>query len=337
MNDVSKSVNIYSKEDIIDIKKYVKKYTTYHDINSIKALITLFNTFLLYCFSLILMKYSIIGIPAISFVTIRTFIIFHDCCHRSFFKKISHNYYLANILSPFVLQSEENWRSGHNHHHQTHGNRNLIDHTKTVISLQEFNESPFTYKAFYLFIRTPPVFFIVIPFYAFFISNLNKIRYMIQYSTLLGFLFYIGGVDFMYRFILGQYISTIIGTMLFHLQHQVNIGYWEFFDKTDTLSKDNSELMGSSMIQIPNYLKWITLGIEYHHIHHLNPRVPCYNLKDCHDNCEGRFDKITSINFQDCFKALFHTFYDSKNKKYISFKIFSIFGLEQVHKSHSKL
>ena len=61
----------------------------------------------------------------------------------------------------------------------------------------------------------------------------------------------------MYRFILGQYISTIIGTMLFHLHgHQVNIGYWEFFDKTDTLSKDNSELMGSSMIQIPNYLKW---------------------------------------------------------------------------------
>ena len=60
MNDVSKSVNIYSKEDIIDIKKYVKKYTTYHDKNSIKALITLFNTFLLYCFSLILMKYSII-------------------------------------------------------------------------------------------------------------------------------------------------------------------------------------------------------------------------------------------------------------------------------------
>ena len=44
MNDVSKSVNIYSKEDIINIKKYVKKYTTYHDKNSIKALITLFNT-----------------------------------------------------------------------------------------------------------------------------------------------------------------------------------------------------------------------------------------------------------------------------------------------------
>ena len=30
-------------------------------------------------------------------------------------------------------------------------------------------------------------------------------------------------------------------------------------------------------------LAWITFGIEYHHIHHLNSRVPSYNLQKCHD------------------------------------------------------
>lgn len=333
MNGVPKPVNIYSKRDITNIKKYAKKYTTYYNKNNIRALITLFNTFLLYCFSLMILKYSIIGIPAISLVTFRTFVIFHDCCHRSFFKKNSYNYYLANILSPLVLQSEESWKSGHNHHHLSHGNRNLTDHTKTVISLREFDELSFTYKVFYSIARNPPVFFTIVPLYVFFISNLNKIRYMIQYSGLLVFLYYIGGPNFMYQFVLGQYISAVIGTMLFHLEHQVNIGYWEFFDENDSLSKDNSELMGSSMIQVPNYLKWATLGIEYHHIHHLNPQVPCYNLKDCHDNSDGRFNKITSINFHDCFKALFHTFYDSKTKRYTSFKIYSVFGLEQTYKS----
>ena len=31
---------------------------------------------------------------------------------------------------------------------------------------------------------------------------------------------------------------------------------------------------GSSFLQVPPLLKFFTLGIEYHHIHHLDIRVP---------------------------------------------------------------
>lgn len=38
-------------------------------------------------------------------------------------------------------------------------------------------------------------------------------------------------------------------------------------------------LSGSSFLSVPWWWSWATLGIEYHHIHHLNTRVPCYRLK----------------------------------------------------------
>jgi len=41
-------------------------------------------------------------------------------------------------------------------------------------------------------------------------------------------------------------------------------------------------LEGCSHLQIGFPLNWFTLGIEYHHVHHLNARIPGYRLKAAH-------------------------------------------------------
>ena len=78
--------------------------------------------------------------------------------------------------------------------------------------------------------------------------------------------------------------------MLFHLQHQVNTGYYKKYDENDTFTHDKAQLHGASMLQIPWFLKWTTFGIEYHHIHHLTPRIPSYNLQRCHEDNEQAQD-----------------------------------------------
>jgi omega-6 fatty acid desaturase (delta-12 desaturase) len=40
---------------------------------------------------------------------------------------------------------------------------------------------------------------------------------------------------------------------------------------------------GSSFYQLPAGLRWFSANIGYHHVHHLNPRIPNYRLKQCHD------------------------------------------------------
>ena len=42
-------------------------------------------------------------------------------------------------------------------------------------------------------------------------------------------------------------------------------------------------LKGASYIKVPWFFRFFTFGIEYHHIHHLNARIPGYYLQECHD------------------------------------------------------
>ena len=50
--------------------------------------------------------------------------------------------------------------------------------------------------------------------------------------------------------------------MLFHLQHQVNIGYYQPFNNDDYVQKKNADLKGASVLKIPYFLKFFTFGIE---------------------------------------------------------------------------
>ena len=116
--------------------------------------------------------------------------------------------------------------------------------------------------------------------------------------------------------------------MLFHLQHQVNAGFWEDYDKNDRATYNLAQLHASSMIVVPSLLKWATFGIEYHHIHHLNTRVPSYNLQKCHEENFHLFNKITVVGYKQAFLSLFHTLYDEENKKYISFPLAQQYGIQ---------
>ena len=100
---------------------------------------------------------------------------------------------------------------------------------------------------------------------------------------------------------------------MFHLQHQVNIGYWKPIENGDQLSKDNAELLGSSVIQIPPFIDYFTSGIEYHNIHHLDPGIPCYNIKKCYEGlCALNLLPDNKIKYKQQYDSLFHTIFNEK-------------------------
>ena len=84
-------------------------------------------------------------------------------------------------------------------------------------------------------------------------------------------------------------------------------------------NKKDSGLKGSSFIQVPKYLQYFTAGIEYHHIHHMNAKIPGYNLKKYHDKNYKDDKTITKLSMRDCYDNLWLTLYDEETKKYISF------------------
>jgi omega-6 fatty acid desaturase (delta-12 desaturase) len=84
----------------------------------------------------------------------------------------------------------------------------------------------------------------------------------------------------------------------------------------------DSGLKGSSFIQIPYLLKYFTSGIEYHHIHHFNSKIPNYNLQSYHEEVISKsniFDNIVKLSMTDCYNNLTLSLYDEINNKYITF------------------
>ena len=62
-----------------------------------------------------------LSVPAAAFL-VRTFIIFHDCCHGSFFRSQRANDLLGGLIGVLTLTPYAYWRKTHALHHATSGN-----------------------------------------------------------------------------------------------------------------------------------------------------------------------------------------------------------------------
>jgi len=327
----------YTKEEINVIKEKIEPYKNFYLTNNEKPFLHLFITILGIFISIFLIKKSPYFIPLLSLFIARTFMIFHDCCHNSFLKisenqhnngETGWNKFVAKIIETICGYDCNTWSKIHSYHHKIHGNANFVDETKTVINLDEYEQFPYYKKLAYRVFRSPIIFFFILPIYVFYLQHLIKPLFTIKVLAFYFLIYIFGKFNLVKRVLISHYIAGIIGIMLFHLQHQVNTGYYKKYDKTDTFTHDKAQLHGASMLQIPWFLKWTTFGIEYHHIHHLTPRIPSYNLQSCHEDNEQLFNKITKVGYLQAFKSLFHTLYDEKREKYISFPIHAYLGLQ---------
>jgi omega-6 fatty acid desaturase (delta-12 desaturase) len=322
--------NIYSEKQINEIKQHIKSnaYAT----NFIKPFIHLY-------FSIIIIFILLFGIYKTSnnnlifgyiillaLFLMRLFMMFHDLCHKSYFpsnerqdKKKGINIFIAQCIEWLCLFPANYWDNIHSHHHKTHGNSNEYDGTRTVITSTEYKKLPKYQQILYDIFRNPFIFFTLMPLYVYWINRFTHfyLFYIIKYILFLFVLYKVGSWKLLGAFLIAQYIGGAIGILLFHLQHQVNIGYWLPFDTKDTISKGNADLLGASVLKIPWFLEYFTNGIEYHNIHHTDPGVPCYNIKKCYNElCELNLLPNNKVGYSQSFQSLFYTIFNDKTKRY---------------------
>ena len=61
-------------------------------------------------------------------------------------------------------------------------------------------------------------------------------------------------------------------------------------------------------------LQWFSGNIGFHHIHHLSPRIPNYNLEHCHKS-EPLFRDIKPLTLSDSIRTLGLRLWDESSKK----------------------
>lgn len=111
-------------------------------------------------------------------------------------------------------------------------------------------------------------------------------------------------------------VAGSAGVWLFYVQHQFEGVYWERRDEWDYSA---AALQGSSFYKLPRVLQWFSGNIGFHHIHHLSPRIPNYNLEKCH-NADPLFQQVTPVTLLSSFKSFTFRLWDEKRRKLVDYR-----------------
>ncbi len=260
---------------------------------------------------------------------VRIFIIFHDCCHFSFFKNRKANKVLGTITGILTLFPYSKWQHSHSIHHATSSNldkRGVGD--LWMMTIDEYENASLFVKLQYRLYRNPFIMFILGPIYEFLLANrFNRkgARWNERLNTyatniaLVLLVILLGSTLGWSSFLLVQLpiflISGSVGVWLFYVQHTFEDTYFEEDENWDYVK---AAVEGSSYYHLPKWMQWLTGNIGYHHVHHLSPRVPNYNLEQVHNETEP-LRNVPTVTLASSLRSLKFRLWDEKDKKFISF------------------
>ncbi|GKV68497.1 fatty acid desaturase [Sporosarcina sp. NCCP-2716] len=261
---------------------------------------------------------------------VRTFIIFHDCTHGSFFKNKKANDIVGTFTGVLTLFAYEKWKREHAIHHATSSNldkRGVGD--IWVMTVEEYQQASFWQRLSYRFYRNPLVMFGFGPLYLVLISsrfNRKDARrkerlntYFINAALVVlytGMILLVGWQAFVIVQGITMFTAGALGIWLFYIQHTFEDSYFEEESEWDYVK---AAVEGSSYYKLPKVLQWATGNIGFHHVHHLAPRVPNYNLEMAHE-LTPPLQKATTIDVKKSLESLRYKVYDPEHKKFITFR-----------------
>jgi len=271
----------------------------------------------------------LLSIPTAGFM-VRTFIIFHDCGHGSFFasKKASE---IAGIVTGILTFTPwTRWWHDHAVHHATAGDldrRGVGDvYTMTVA---EYLAAPWWKKAGYRLMRHPFDLFVIGAPIVFGIVHRLPLRGLgrrerasvwwtnLALVVLIGLLVWAFGWK---AYLLVQipvfWLGTAAGVWLFYMQHQFDGVYWERHEKWNFFE---AGLKGCSYYKLPRVLQWFTGNIGFHHIHHMSAKIPNYRLEACYrENPDLQHPATLTVG--SSLKSLTLHLYDEQLRQLVSWK-----------------
>ena len=269
-----------------------------------------------------------LSIPTAGFM-VRTFIIFHDCGHGSFFKSRRANSILGNITGVLTFTPYQRWKHDHAIHHATAGD---LDRRGTgdvgTWTVQEYLDAPRWKRIGYRIMRNPIILFTIGAAIVFAFtqriplpSQGKRERASVWWTNLalavlIGSLIWlVGWKTYLLVQIPVLLLGTSVGVWLFYVQHNFEGTYWERNEHWDFFM---ASMKGSSYYQLPAVLQWFSGNIGFHHIHHLSARIPNYNLPKCYQ--ENPIFHVKPVTLLSGLKSLRLRLWDEKKQRLVGWE-----------------
>jgi omega-6 fatty acid desaturase (delta-12 desaturase) len=246
---------------------------------------------------------------------LRLFVIYHDQQHRAILPRSSLAAIFMRFLGICFLAPSAIWRSSHDYHH-SHNCKLRSAHIGSfpIMTREQYRQTPAGERFLYLFMRHPltilfgyiTVFIfgmVILPFVNSPRKNFDSVPAILLHGAVATLLvLYFGWLGLVLTLLLPFSVAGALGSYLFYAQHNF----------PGVILKDNkgwtyegAALESSSFLKTNPLMSWFTANIGYHHIHHLNHRVPFYRLPEIYrDIPELRRARTTSLHPLEVLRCL---------------------------------
>ena len=262
---------------------------------------------------------------------LRFFVIYHDQQHEAILPRSRLAEGIMWIFGILVLSPSSVWRSSHNHHHH-HNSKLRGSHIGSypLMTVEQYIRAPKGTRFKYLFMRHPLTilfgYLFVFMYGMCLYPGLTKLRQ--HYDGLIAFSVHVvlaialtwlfGWPALLLTLIVPLLIASAIGSYLFYAQH--NFPTVTFSDNA-SWSYEKASLESSSFMVTGPLLGWFTANIGYHHLHHLNSRIPFYRLPEVVAAIpELQSPKTTSLHPLEILRCLRLKVWDTKTQRMVSLR-----------------
>jgi omega-6 fatty acid desaturase (delta-12 desaturase) len=264
-------------------------------------------------------------------VLVRLFIIFHDYQHGTILRDSWLAGSLMRLYGYFTLNPPSLWKATHSHHHQHNSTvPGPCIGTFPVMTTEDFARASWWQRFNYVLCRHPLT--ILMGYFTVFLYSLclrpllvnprrhydSAVALLTQAATITLLALFAPWDVLLLTFVLPWMIGAALGSYLFYAQHNFpgvqfqEVGDWDYAF---------AALQSSSYMTMNPILRWFTGNIGFHHVHHLNARIPFYRLPEAMGELEGlQSPRTTSLRPWDIYRCLRLKLWDAQKKCMVGFK-----------------
>lgn len=221
---------------------------------------------------------------------VRMFVIYHDYQHRAILQRSVAAEWLMQAVGVYLLAPQTIWKRSHEHHHNNNSKLTITGiGSYPTITKDRFLSLSKKEQRIYLLNRHPLT--VIFGYFTLFIYWLNlksfiqsPSRHLDSLGALVfhltaatGIWYFFGAGTFLISWFIPFFLAFAMGSYLFYCQH--NFPGAKFQENHDW-TYDYAAMASTSCMTMNPVMEWFTGNIGYHHVHHLNSRIPFYRLTE---------------------------------------------------------
>jgi omega-6 fatty acid desaturase (delta-12 desaturase) len=261
----------------------------------------------------------------------RMFVIYHDHQHKAILVKSKMAEVIFTVFGWYLLATPSVWKRSHDYHHKNNSklfSANIGSYP--IVSKKKYMTLTLKEKRMYLATRNPYIIGLgYLSMFIFgmcinpFISNPRKhwdslLALLLHIALSVLIVYHFGWMQWVYSVIIPFTLTCGFGAYLFYAQHNFP-GVW-FAENVDW-KYDIAALKSSSFMVMNPVMNYFTANIGYHHIHHLNARIPFYRLPEVMAHFpELQGAKRTSLSLKDIRECLRLKVWDPDLNRMVGFE-----------------